>query len=504
MLRHLFVPVLVGLAAGPVAMGQCTTIMSAPSDLPSPGSYTAIAVVDLNHDGHSDIVAVSGTALNGGVSRGLLSYLGNGDGSFALQFQSPTACGLASLVIADFTGDGHADAAVSSLGCGGVELYPGLGDGQFASAYLASSDAGRLSMADFNGDSHSDLAVITQGGAIRVLLGRGNGTFYAGIGCAPGQSAPACDTGSDQGQPAIDDFNDDDRPDMAVPSGSSLFVRIGSGDGYFQALTQYAAGDAANFATSRDVDGDGSLDILVANRQSGSISIFRGFGSGTFHPQYAISAGTRAYPEGIAVGDFAGDAFADMAIANGTTAHGTGGLSILTGRGDGTFVGEDRYLVGRPARRVISGDLNADGLNDLVVTFADDSPIAVMLGRVGEAIVAEHPRRATAIVGGSATFETTVNGPTPVTYQWRKDGVPLVDGANVLGALTPSLQLVDLQMVDNGAAFDCAVTNGCGAGRSNPAGLIVTENCPADYNGSGSITVQDIFDYLAAYFAGCP
>ena len=176
----------------------------------------------------------------------------------------------------------------------------------------------------------------------------------------------------------------------------------------------------------------------------------------------------------------------------------------MTGRGDGTLVGEDRYLVGRPARRVISGDLNADGLNDLVVTFADDSPIAVMLGRVGEAIVAEHPRRVTAIVGGFAAFETTVNGPTPVTYQWRKDGVPLVDGANVLGALTPTLQLVDLQMVDNGAAFDCVVTNGCGVGRSNPAGLIVTENCPADFNGSGSITVQDIFDYLAAYFAGCP
>jgi hypothetical protein len=28
--------------------------------------------------------------------------------------------------------------------------------------------------------------------------------------------------------------------------------------------------------------------------------------------------------------------------------------------------------------------------------------------------------------------------------------------------------------------------------------------CPADFNGSSHISVQDIFDFLAAYFAGCP
>jgi hypothetical protein len=28
--------------------------------------------------------------------------------------------------------------------------------------------------------------------------------------------------------------------------------------------------------------------------------------------------------------------------------------------------------------------------------------------------------------------------------------------------------------------------------------------CKADFNNSGGISVQDIFDFLAAYFAGCP
>lgn len=34
----------------------------------------------------------------------------------------------------------------------------------------------------------------------------------------------------------------------------------------------------------------------------------------------------------------------------------------------------------------------------------------------------------------------------------------------------------------------------------NPCGT----PCPADFNNSGTVTVQDIFDFLAAYFAGCP
>jgi len=28
--------------------------------------------------------------------------------------------------------------------------------------------------------------------------------------------------------------------------------------------------------------------------------------------------------------------------------------------------------------------------------------------------------------------------------------------------------------------------------------------CRADFNDSGDVTVQDLFDYLAAFFSGCP
>ena len=51
-------------------------------------------------------------------------------------------------------------------------------------------------------------------------------------------------------------------------------------------------------------------------------------------------------------------------------------------------------------------------------------------------------------------------------------------------------------------AYDCAVSNGCGAATSAAATLYV--DCAADFNCSLTITVQDIFAFLAAWFAGNP
>ena len=35
-----------------------------------------------------------------------------------------------------------------------------------------------------------------------------------------------------------------------------------------------------------------------------------------------------------------------------------------------------------------------------------------------------------------------------------------------------------------------------------PSNLVRVTFCPVDFNGSGSLTVQDLFDFLTAYFAG--
>jgi hypothetical protein len=97
-------------------------------------------------------------------------------------------------------------------------------------------------------------------------------------------------------------------------------------------------------------------------------------------------------------------------------------------------------------------------------------------------------------LSGSATFMVAASGSGTITYQWRKGGV------NVVGQVGSSLTI---SPVTPGAAgsYDCVVSNECG---STPSSAAVLGVCIGDFNCSGTVSVQDIFDFLAAYFAGDP
>ena len=102
---------------------------------------------------------------------------------------------------------------------------------------------------------------------------------------------------------------------------------------------------------------------------------------------------------------------------------------------------------------------------------------------------------------GSATFSVTATGTGPFTYQWRRNSI-LIDtspSGNPTAA-TGTLMLTNLTAAD-AATFDCIVSNACGTATSNAATLRI---CTADFNCSGALEVQDIFQFLAAWFASDP
>src|SRR5262249_20830266 len=75
-------------------------------------------------------------------------------------------------------------------------------------------------------------------------------------------------------------------------------------------------------------------------------------------------------------------------------------------------------------------------------------------------------------VGGSATFSVTASG-TSLTYQWRKNGVALVNGGNIAGATSASLTVSSLGGGD-AASYDVVVSGTCPPSvTSNPATLTV-------------------------------
>ncbi len=72
--------------------------------------------------------------------------------------------------------------------------------------------------------------------------------------------------------------------------------------------------------------------------------------------------------------------------------------------------------------------------------------------------------------GGSVTFQTSVAGTTPITYQWRKDGV------NLPGKTQASLALENLLLTDSGS-YDVVVTTG-GKTLTSPANLLTVLSSP--------------------------
>ncbi len=138
--------------------------------------------------------------------------------------------------------------------------------------------------------------------------------------------------------------------------------------------TDYQVGnDPLTFAMG-DFNGDGKEDLAVANYSGGTVSVLLGKGDGTFQAQVAYSVGTgygRA-PIALVTGDFNGDGKLDLAVAiSGCPPKGgecgTGSLSILLGNGDGTFAQPIETSANTILESLAAGDFNGDGKMDLAV-----------------------------------------------------------------------------------------------------------------------------------------
>ena len=82
----------------------------------------------------------------------------------------------------------------------------------------------------------------------------------------------------------------------------------------FLAPLVFPAGDSPRSVAVGDFNGDGILDLAVANRYQNTVSVLLGQGDGTFLPAQSYAAGI--YPRSVAVGDFNGDGKPDLAVAN--------------------------------------------------------------------------------------------------------------------------------------------------------------------------------------------
>jgi len=232
-----------------------------------------------------------------------------------------------------------------------------------------------LAYGDFNNDGKLDLVSADGGGpAFSVMLGNGDGTFQTGkVIYLPTGSAAA-------EYVAVGDVNHDGNQDVLVRTAaapSMVYVYLGNGKGGFSLAGSYVTGNSVygnnHGFTLADLRGDGKLDIVATNRDDNTISVLLGNGDGTFKPQASYPTGTSTAPVDLAVGDFNKDGHLDVATVDGGA--GATGISILLGKGDGSFEAPTFYLGGASAEGIAVGDLRGDGNLDVVIASWDGATV---------------------------------------------------------------------------------------------------------------------------------
>ncbi|MBZ5535728.1 MAG: FG-GAP-like repeat-containing protein, partial [Acidobacteriia bacterium] len=284
-----------------------------------------------------------------------------------------------------------------------LEASAGCPTPSFAVTTL-SANFGPLAVGDFNRDGKADLAGLG-GGEVMILLGNGDGTFQTGASYAmQGFLGPI----------AVGDFNNDGKADLAIghsmPFG--VAVLLGNGDGTFQPPVDFLTDNSPHvhpiFAVQVgdfNLDGGADLAITAARGSFGGVTVLLGRGDGTFQ-------GTASYPLGatpyaLAVGDFSGDGKADLAAADFQSEN----VSIFLSKGNGTFQDPANYPVGSGPHSITVGDFNGDGRLDLAVVDTGSNNVSILLGN------------------GDGTFQAPVNYPagagpnTVVVGDFNSDGV---------------------------------------------------------------------------------
>jgi hypothetical protein len=314
----------------------------------------------------------------------LLALPGGASAQFTPAAGSPiqvcTFCFPIFVAVADLNGNGPLDLAIADYSATEVTVLTGNGSGEFlpgpGSPYLVGNDPKSVAVGDFNGDGLPDLAIANfEDGTVTVLLNAKTGIFAAAT------NSPFT-VGDAPTAVVVGDFNKDGKLDLAFANfyGNNVTLLLGNGSGGFTAATgsPFAVGTGPHSMVAADFNGDGNLDLAVANATDGTVTVLLGNGSGGFTAATGSPFPAGSDPVFVAEGNFNGDSKPDLAFVN----EGNDTVTVLLNNGSGGFTQAPTspFPVGSQPVCVAVGDFNGDGNSDLVITNSGSNTVTELYG----------------------------------------------------------------------------------------------------------------------------
>jgi len=315
----------------------------------------AVALGDIDVDGHLDVVATNATA-------GSIDLLvGAGDGTEREIRQLPAGFDVQAIAVADVDRNGYLD--VFTTHRGSSELIGWLGRAVFtyeaAGVFGVGAYPDSIEIGDVDNDGDLDIGTGNWGG--RSM------TWWHGDGAGNLANRLDLDTVHQAVRVRLVDFSGDGVPELLttlsdnVSGFNGVGIHNGRGAEMYEAAMLFGSGFAAKGLAIANYNRDGFLDIAMTAAGTGQVNVLLGTGSAT-SLQATTPSSVGGAPQDLVATDLDNDGDVDIAVAN------TGGeLNVLLNKGDGTFL-PSKTLGAMPdyATRVVVGDLDGNGRPDLV------------------------------------------------------------------------------------------------------------------------------------------
>jgi hypothetical protein len=311
-----------------------TVSLAAKVDFSTGNNPNSVVIGDVDGDGKLDLVVTNVDDNTISVFRNTSTPGSITTGSFASKVDLTTGDVPYSVALGDIDGDGKPDLVVANVENNTVSVLRNkstsgsITTGSFASKvdYTTGDVPYSVALGDIDGDSKLDLVVANEeNNTVSVLR---NTSTYGSI--TAGSFALKVDF-TTSGSPyciVIGDVDRDDKPDLVITNAGNNTVSVLRNTSTYGSITESSFAEKVDFTTGEgpysvalgDIDGDGKLDLVVANAENNKVSVLRNtstYGSitaGSFVSKVDFTTGDLPYS--VALGDIDGDGIPDVTVAN--------------------------------------------------------------------------------------------------------------------------------------------------------------------------------------------